>query len=214
MAVTLSPAENDSVHRRRSGPLLSLSLIAVLIVVFRVIRTVAENGPLAASEIASIVLASMAVALVVGGAVVAPRGPPWAAILFGGALGVELFLLGALAPPRFIAAIPLFFAFALVMVPPRSVGSTASGAGSTARSIATIIALGLMVPIGVAYLSTGLVASEEDLWGAYGLFAVLLTITVWMASRRTWWVVAMPFVSAGLWMLMLWFGERFLDWSA
>lgn len=145
MAVTLYPADHETVHRRRSGPLLAVS---------------------------------------------------------------------SLAPPRFIAAIPLFFALAMLLVPRGSEASPASSAGLTSRSVATVIALGLMVPIGVAYLSVGLVAPEPDLFGAYALFAMLLTVTVWMAVRRTWWVVAMPFVSAGLWVLMLWLGERFLDWSA
>ncbi len=85
---------------------------------------------------------------------------------------------------------------------------------ATVRTVSTVVALVLMVPVGFAYFATGLVASGADLLGAYALFAVLLTATVWLAVRRSWWVVAMPFVSAGFLVLMLWLGERFLDWSA
>lgn len=84
---------------------------------------------------------------------------------------------------------------------------------STTRNVLTVVALGLMVPVGFAYLATGLVASGADLLGAYAVFAVLFAATVWLAIRRSWWVVAMPFASAGAFVLMLWFGGQFLDWS-
>ena len=120
---------------------------------------------------------------------------------------MELLLLNGLAPPPLIAAIPLFFALALVVVPARREGAAGMGDGWSARSVLTVVALGLMAPVGFAYLTTGLVAPVPDLFGAYVLFAVLLTATVWLAVRRSWWVVAMPFVSAGLWVLMLWLGD-------
>ena len=123
---------------------------------------------------------------------------------------VELLLLGALAPPRLIAAIPLLFALALVVVPKSAAGM---GDAWTARNVLTVVALVLMVPVGFGFLATGLVASGADLLGAYALFAVLLTATVWLAVRRSWWVVAMPLLSAGFFALMLWFGGRFLGWS-
>ena len=83
----------------------------------------------------------------------------------------------------------------------------------TAKTVLSVVAFGLMVPVGIAYNATGLVAPMPDLAGAYLLFALLITATVWLAVRRSWWVVAMPFISIGLFVLMLWLGERFLDWS-
>lgn len=99
------------------------------------------------------------------------------------------------------------------MTPASADGVSLSRGRSVAPLALTVVALGLMMPVGFAYLSTGLVASGADLLGAYALFVVLLTATVWLAVRRSWWVVAMPFVSAGFFVLMLWLGERFLDWS-
>jgi hypothetical protein len=90
---------------------------------------------------------------------------------------------------------------------------TTIATSSTVRNVLTVVALGLMVPVGFGYLATGLVASGADLLGAYALFAMLLTAAVWLAVKRSWWVVAMPFVSVGFLVLMLWFGGRFLDWS-
>jgi hypothetical protein len=104
---------------------------------------------------------------------------------------------------------------ALVVVTPGAQTSevTTITPSATVRNVLTVVALVLMVPVGLAYLATGLVASGADLLGAYALFAVLLAATVWLAVRRSWWVVAMPFVSAGFFALMLRLGGRFLDWS-
>ena len=85
--------------------------------------------------------------------------------------------------------------------------------GHPYRSVATIIALVLMVPIGFVYLVTGLIAPSPDVFGAYVLFALLLGGAVWLARRRSWWVVAIPIVSIGIWPLMAWAGETYLDWS-
>jgi len=104
---------------------------------------------------------------------------------------------------------------ALVVVTPgaQTLEVTTITTSATVRNVLTVVALVLMVPVGFAYLATGLVASGVDLLGAYALFAVLLAATVWLAVRRSWWVVAMPFVSAGVFVLMLRLGGRFLDWS-
>jgi hypothetical protein len=213
MTTTRADADREGLSRGRSVAVLALSLLAALILVVRVIRTVTRDGPLVDIEVVGIVQASIAAALAVAGAVMGPRSGRRAALLIGGALVVELLLLNALAPPRLVAAIPLFFALALVVVPARPEGVGGLGEEWTVRNVLTVVALGLMVPVGFAYLSTGLVASGADLFGAYALFAALLAVTVWLAVRGSWWVVAMPFVSAGFFVLMLWLGERFFDWS-
>ena len=197
---------------------LALSLLAALILVFRAIRTATQDGPLADFEVVGIVQASIAAVLAIAGAAMAARSGRRAALPIGGALVVEVLLLHALAPPRLITAIPLLFALALVMVPARPegdtrTGDTRTGDARTVRNVLTVVALGLMVPVGFAYLATGLVAPAPDLLGAYALFAVLLTATVRLAVRRSWWVVAMPLLSVGFFVLMLQLGERFLDWS-
>lgn len=84
---------------------------------------------------------------------------------------------------------------------------------TTVKNVLTVVALALMVPVGFAFFATGLVASGPELIGAYALFAGLLTGAAWLAVRRSWWVVAMPILSAGVFFLMLWIGERFLDWA-
>lgn len=85
--------------------------------------------------------------------------------------------------------------------------------GSPQRRFATAVVLVLMIPIGVLYFSTGLVAPSPDVFGAYAVFATLLGGASWLARRRSWWIVAVPVVSVGVWLLMVWAGETFLDWS-
>lgn len=218
VATTRTSADRESLSRGRSVAVLALSLLAALILVFRAIRTATQDGPLADFEVVGIVQASIAAVLAIAGAAMAARSGRRAALPIGGALVVEVLLLHALAPPRLITAIPLLFALALVMVPARPegdtrTGDTRTGDARTVRNVLTVVALGLMVPVGFAYLATGLVAPAPDLLGAYALFAVLLTATVRLAVRRSWWVVAMPLLSVGFFVLMLQLGERFLDWS-
>ena len=117
-----------------------------------------------------------------------------------------------LAPPRLVTAIPLVVALALSLVPARTwPGDTNSLA--RARTAAVVVALVLMVPVGFFYFVTGLVAPAPDVYGAYALFGILVLATVLLARRRSWWALAMPPVSAGLWFLMLWAGETYLDWQ-
>jgi hypothetical protein len=199
--------------RGRSVAVLALSLLASLILVGRAILTATEDGPLASNQVVGIVQALIAAALAIAGAVMARRSARGAVLPIGGALVVELLLLNALAPPRLIAAIPLFFVLGLVVVPAGQEGAEGIGDKWTPRNVLAVVASGLMVPIGFGYLATGLVASGAGLLGAYAVYGVLLTATVWLAIRRSWWAVSMPFVSAGVLVLMLWFGGEFLDWS-
>ncbi len=190
-----------------------MSVLAASILLFRTICTATETGPLTGAELASVVLALVAAALAFTGAAIGPRSGRRAALPIGGALLIELLFLNELAPPRLIAAIPLFFALALALVPTHPEVST-GGDGGTASNVVPGIALALMVPVGIAFITTGLVAPQPDVFGAYALFGLLLTIAVSLAVRRSRWVAAMPFVSAASWVLMIWLGERFLNWSA
>ena len=138
-----------------------------------------------------------------------------AAVPLAGALLLELLVLSVIdvAPPRLVNAIPLMFALALALVFGRPGPEQSPAQGSPQRRVATAAALALMAPIGVAYLSTGLVAPSPDVLGAYALFGLLLGGAVWLARRRSWWVIAVPIVSAGIWPLMVWAGETYLNWS-
>lgn len=200
------------VRRFPLGAQVVLSQIAAGVFAYRAIRT-ADLG----DQWAGFFLVSLAALFALAAAVTAFRSPRWAALPLAGALFLELFVLDqffGVAPPRLINAIPLLFALALAAVPGPLGGLAQPTRASQPLSVATVISLVAMVPIGLLYLLTGLVAPAPDLFAAYVLFALLLGVAVWLARQRSWWVIAVPIVSAGLWPLMVWMGETFLDWSA
>jgi len=186
------------------------ALIAAIVSAVRAVRTGLDDGS------TGVVLAAVASLLALLGAAAAFRSLRQAALLLAGPLLLELLVLdryGNVAPPRLVNAIPLMFALALALVFGRSSTERSPALGSHRQKLATIVALALMAPIGFVYLVTGLVAPVPDVYGAYAIFALLLGGAVWLARRRSWWVVAMPIVSAAIWPLMIWAGESFLDWS-
>lgn len=190
---------------------VGLSLIAATVSALRAVRTGLDDRS------TGVVLAVTASLLALAAAVTVLRSLRLAALPLAGALLLELLVLNGnvgVAPPRLINAIPLICALALTLVPGRSGNQGPPAPGSPHRRVATVIALALMVPIGFAYLSTGLIAPSPDVFGAYVLYAVLLGGAVWLARRGSWWVVAVPIVSVGIWPLMVWAGESYLDWSA
>lgn len=66
--------------------------------------------------------------------------------------------------------------------------------------------------VGVPYLSSGLVAPA---WAAALLILVWLGLMIAIVRlRNSWTVITVPFIAAGVWMLALAAGEKFLDWSA
>ncbi len=205
-----SPDRSATVSLRLRVAVAAFALIAATVSAVRAVRTGLDGGS------TGVVLAAVASLLALLGAAAAFRSLRLAALLLSGPLLLELLVLdryGNVAPPRLINAIPLMFALALALVFGRSSTGRAPARGSRLQKIATIVALALMAPIGVVYLVTGLVAPVPDVYGAYTIFALLLGGAVWLARRRSWWVVAMPIVSAGIWPLMIWAGETYLDWS-
>ncbi len=205
-----SPDRSATVSLRLRVAVAAFALIAATVSAVRAVRTGLDGGS------TGVVLAAVASLLALLGAAAAFRSLRLAALLLSGPLLLELLVLdryGNVAPPRLINAIPLMFALALALVFERSSTGRSPARGSRLQKIATIVALALMAPIGLVYLVTGLVAPVPDVYGAYTIFALLLGGAVWLARRRSWWVVAMPIVSAGIWPLMIWAGETYLDWS-
>lgn len=210
MHVTPTSLDRSTTPSRRVVVVVvGFSLIAAAVSAWRAVRTGLDGGS------TGVVLAAVASLLAAAGAATAVRSLRLAALPLAGAVFLELIVLDGydVAPPRLINAIPLMFALALALVFGRSSTERSPARASRQRNVATIVALALMVPIGFAYLATGLVAPAPDLFGAYALFALLLGGAVWLARRRSWWVVAVPVVSAGIWPVMLWIGETYLDWS-
>jgi len=75
------------------------------------------------------------------------------------------------------------------------------------------VALLLMLPVGFQYLVSGLVVPAPDLYGMYALFALLLAGTAILARRRSWWVLAVPPLAAGLWFLLISIGGQYFGWQ-
>ena len=76
-----------------------------------------------------------------------------------------------------------------------------------------MVALVLMLPVGFQYLLSGLVVPSPDIFGMYALFGLLLAGAALLARRRSWWVLALPPLSAGLWFLLITIGGRFWGWQ-
>ena len=82
------------------------------------------------------------------------------------------------------------------------------------RSLVAAVSIGLMVPLGVAYLvGPNIFAPYPDIYVSYLLYVVLVTVTMVLARRRSWWIAAMPFVSTGLFLLMVQIGVAYRDWG-
>ena len=69
-------------------------------------------------------------------------------------------------------------------------------------------------PVAWWRLVTGLVAPVPDLFGVYAVFPALAVLVVRLGRRRSWWVLAVPPVTAELWFLLMWIGEAPLGWRA
>ena len=203
--------------RRSSSPIayvqVCLALIAAAIFGLRTARTAIGQG-VPEVDTTSHVLGALAVGAAAGLAIAAAvfvltsrRGPALAAL--GTALLMELVVLGGIAaPPRLITALPLGLAMVLF------VRSRPASSASTPRTAAAVVALLLMLPVGFQYLVSGLVVPSPDLFGMYALFALLLVGAALLARRRSWWVLAVPPLGAGLWFLLISLGGEYFGWQA
>ncbi|MDX1659482.1 MAG: hypothetical protein R3343_11730 [Nitriliruptorales bacterium] len=90
-------------------------------------------------------------------------------------------------------------------------------AKETGERLARHIALGFGVlmhlMVGAFYLGSGLLAPP---WAVLVLWAVwlLLAGVMWKERRRVVVVLAMPFVAAAVWGIVMWLGDTFLGWTA
>lgn len=164
-------------------------------------------------EASGVALVSIAALLALGGAVVAFRSRRWAATPVAVALVMEFtVLMDVAAPPRILNAIPLLLAFGLAVVPGRW-GQPPATNGKM-RGVVTVVSLGLMVPLGVAFIvGPNLIAPYPDIYLSYLLFAVLVAVTIVFARRQSWWVASMPVASAGVFLLMVQLGGAYRDWG-
>ena len=179
---------------------------AGIVSILRAVRTDEARG---------VALASIAALLALGGAVVTFRSRRWAAIPLAVALLMELtVLLWGAAPPRIVNAIPLLFALGLAVAPAGWDPVRAPVASGQMRSLVAVVSVGLMVPLGGVYLvGPHIVAPYPDIYVSYLLYVVLVTVTMVLARRRSWWIAAMPFVSTGLFLLMVQIGVAYRDWG-
>ena len=221
---TPSDVVNEGPSRVRVLTLRGACTLAAAVLVFRSLRSLLEGWPPAGVDVAGAAVALLAAGLAVLAIVIARRDMRRAGIPLAWALLLELVVLPDLAaPPRFVTALPLVLALAVAVVPefaerdsdPVTLKAPVQrGADSWPKSVATVLAFILLLPVGFAYLSTGLVAPAPDLFGVYLIFGFFVVGAVRLATRRSWWVLAVPFVAAGVWLLVIWLGEGFLGWTA
>lgn len=179
---------------------------AATVSILRAVRTDEARG---------VGLASVAALLALGAAVVTFRSRRWAAIPLAAALLMELtVLLWEAAPPRIVNAIPLLFALGLAVAPAGRNSVRVPLASGRTRSLVAVVSVGLMVPLGVAFLiGPHIIAPYPDIYVSYLLYIVLVTVTMVLARRRSWWIAAVPFVSTGLFVLMVQIGVAYRDWG-
>lgn len=177
--------------------------------IFSILRAVRTD------EARGVALASIAALLALGAAAATFRSRRWAAIPLAAALLMELtVLLNVVAPPRVVNAIPLLFALGLAVAPGGWNSDRVPVASAQMRSLVAVVSIALMVPPGLAYLVGPLIfAPYPDIYLFYLLYVVLVTVTMALARRRSWWIAAMPFVSTGLWLLTVQIGVAYRDWG-
>lgn len=76
------------------------------------------------------------------------------------------------------------------------------------------LALLAMVPVGFFYAASGLVVPGPWLYLMWLLYLGLLAAGVWLARRRSWWVLAVPVAAAVAWWATVSAGEAWLGWTA
>ena len=79
--------------------------------------------------------------------------------------------------------------------------------------VAAVVALLLMAPVGFFYGVSGLVVPGPWLFLLWLLYAVLLGLTIWLATRRSYYVLAIPLVAGVLWWLAITAGEAWFGWT-
>jgi hypothetical protein len=86
----------------------------------------------------------------------------------------------------------------------------ARGPWPTAAAVLAFLAL---APVGFFYAASGLLVPGPWLFLMWLLFLVLVVLAVWLARRRSYWVLAVPVVGGAAWWGIVSAGERWLDWT-
>ncbi len=206
MAVDAAQSEVSSPWRLVSMAHAGLCGLATAVSLLRAFRTDDASGVVIGLLAASFAL----LALIVGF-----RSRRLAVAPLAVALLMEFtVMINRVAPPRIVNAIPLLFALGLAVAPAELVPFGTVGSHSGLHRLVTLVSLGLMVPMGVAYLIfPNLVAPAPDIYVGYVLYAALVASTVTLARRGSWWIAAMPFVSIGLFLLLVQAGVHLRGWS-
>lgn len=160
--------------------------------------------PLAGVYVA--LLASVALAA----AVTAVRAPAWSrGLVLVAIAGAAVADYLPVAPPRFIALVPLAVAAGLMFVSPGA---------PVARRSAWALAVGWLglvahAAVGWLYLASGLVAPGYGVLLLWALWVILLVIAIRLLRARPVWTPVIPATAAGLWLLVMYLGEVLLGWQ-
>lgn len=82
------------------------------------------------------------------------------------------------------------------------------------RTVAAGVAAIAMLVVGIVYVTSGLVMPGWAVAGMLVIWLLLLWYGVRLLHARSYEVLLIPLVAAGLWLLVLWLGGTFLDWTA
>jgi hypothetical protein len=84
---------------------------------------------------------------------------------------------------------------------------------SAGPTVAAVVALLAMVPVGFFYAASGLLVPGPWLFLLWVLFVVLVVVAVLLARRRSYWVLAVPVLGGGFWWGFVSAGEAWLGWT-
>ena len=80
-------------------------------------------------------------------------------------------------------------------------------------TVAAVVALLAMAPVGFFYAASGLVASGPGLFLMWLLYLVLVAVGIWLTRRGSYFVLLVPVVAAGLWLTLISLGEAYWGWA-
>jgi hypothetical protein len=80
-------------------------------------------------------------------------------------------------------------------------------------TVAAVVALLAMAPVGFFYAVSGLVASGPGLFLMWLLYLVLLAVGIWLTRRGSYFVLLVPVVAAGAWLTLISIGEAYWGWT-
>lgn len=213
-----SPAVTAPVGRghgsRRVVAVLGLALLSAALLAVRAVDEALDDSVRMPYRVTETVMASAAVLCALGAAAALRWSEKWAAWLLGAALVLEVLLGYFEAPWPLVVVPPLLVALALVLLPVLRRESEPGVDYSTGHTVASTLSLALMVPIAFFYLLVPMVAPEELFPWAILIYSVLVGATVWLAARRSWWVVAGPVLALVIVFGGLSLGEHLYGWTA